>query len=51
MPGQTVDPDLGPPGQRLIMGGQYVHRASEWRHGEIERAAHDPLQLLDRTSP
>jgi hypothetical protein len=27
-----------------------VYRASEWRHKEIEVAAHDLLQLLDRTS-
>jgi hypothetical protein len=27
-----------------------VYRASEWRHKEIELAAHDLLQLLDRTS-
>jgi hypothetical protein len=27
-----------------------VFRASEWRHKEIEVAAHDLLQLLDRTS-
>ncbi|MFC7545925.1 hypothetical protein [Plantactinospora sp. GCM10030261] len=27
-----------------------VYRASEWRHKEIELAAHDLLQLLDDTS-
>ena len=27
-----------------------VYRASEWRHKEIEVAAHDLLQHLDRTS-
>ena len=27
-----------------------VYRASEWRHKEIELAAHDLLQLLDKTS-
>jgi hypothetical protein len=27
-----------------------VYRASEWRHKEIELAAHDLLQHLDRTS-
>jgi hypothetical protein len=27
-----------------------VHRASEWRHKEIELAAHDLLQQLDATS-
>jgi len=27
-----------------------VYRASEWRHKGIELAAHDLLQLLDRTS-
>jgi hypothetical protein len=27
-----------------------VYRASEWRHKEIEQAAHDLLQLLDRSS-
>ena len=27
-----------------------VYRASEWRHKEIEVAAHDLLQLLDETS-
>ncbi len=27
-----------------------VYRASEWRHKEIELAAHDLLQLLDQTS-
>ena len=27
-----------------------VYRASEWRHKEIELAAHELLQLLDRTS-
>jgi hypothetical protein len=27
-----------------------VYRASEWRHKEIEQAAHDLLQLLDRVS-
>ena len=27
-----------------------VYRASEWRHKAIELAAHDLLQLLDRTS-
>ena len=27
-----------------------VYRASEWRHKEVELAAHDLLQLLDRTS-
>jgi hypothetical protein len=27
-----------------------VYRAAEWRHKEIELAAHDLLQLLDRTS-
>jgi hypothetical protein len=27
-----------------------VYRASEWRHKEIELAAHDLLQLLDATS-
>jgi hypothetical protein len=26
------------------------YRAAEWRHKEIELAAHDLLQLLDRTS-
>jgi hypothetical protein len=27
-----------------------VYRASEWRHKEVELAAHDLLQLLDTTS-
>jgi hypothetical protein len=27
-----------------------VYRASEWRHKEIELAAHELLQLLDRSS-
>jgi hypothetical protein len=27
-----------------------VYRASEWRHKEIELAAHDLLQLLDKVS-
>jgi len=27
-----------------------VYRASEWRHKEIELAAHELLQLLDRTT-
>ena len=27
-----------------------VYRASEWRHKEIELAAHDLLQALDKTS-
>jgi hypothetical protein len=27
-----------------------VYRASEWRHKEVELAAHDLLQLLDQTS-
>jgi hypothetical protein len=27
-----------------------VYRAAEWRHKKIERAAHDLLQLLDRTA-
>ncbi len=27
-----------------------VYRASEWRHKEVELAAHDLLQHLDRTS-
>ena len=27
-----------------------VYRASEWRHKEVELAAHELLQLLDRTS-
>jgi hypothetical protein len=27
-----------------------VYRASEWRHKEIELAAHDLLQFLDKTS-
>ena len=27
-----------------------VYRAAEWNHKEIELAAHDLLQLLDRTS-
>jgi hypothetical protein len=27
-----------------------VYRASEWRHKDIELAAHDLLQLLDKTS-
>jgi hypothetical protein len=27
-----------------------VYRASEWRHKEVELAAHDLLQLLDATS-
>ena len=26
-----------------------VYRAAEWRHKEVELAAHDLLQLLDRT--
>jgi hypothetical protein len=26
------------------------YRAAEWRHGEVERAAHELLQLLDETS-
>ena len=28
-----------------------VYRAAEWRHKEIELAAHELLQLLDRSSP
>lgn len=27
-----------------------VYRAAEWRHMEVELAAHDLLQLLDRTA-
>lgn len=27
-----------------------AYRAAEWRHKEVELAAHDLLQLLDRTS-
>ncbi len=27
-----------------------VYRASEWRHKQVELAAHDLLQLLDRTA-
>jgi hypothetical protein len=27
-----------------------VYRASQWRHKEVELAAHDLLQLLDKTS-
>ena len=27
-----------------------VYRAAEWRHKEVELAAHDLLQLLDRSS-
>jgi hypothetical protein len=27
-----------------------VYRAASWRHKEVELAAHDLLQLLDRTS-
>ena len=27
-----------------------VYRASEWRHKQVELAAHDLLQLLDQTS-
>ena len=27
-----------------------VYRAAEWRHKEVELAAHDLLQLLDQTS-
>jgi hypothetical protein len=27
-----------------------LYRAAEWRHKEVERAAYDLLQLLDRTS-
>jgi hypothetical protein len=27
-----------------------VYRASEWRHKDVELAAHDLLQLLDQTS-
>ena len=27
-----------------------VYRASEWRHKEIEQAAHDLLQVLDKVS-
>ena len=27
-----------------------VYRASEWRHKDVELAAHDLLQLLDKTS-
>jgi hypothetical protein len=27
-----------------------VYRAAEWRHKDVELAAHDLLQLLDRTS-
>ena len=27
-----------------------VYRASEWRHKEVELAAHDLLQVLDKTS-
>ena len=27
-----------------------VYRASEWRHKEVELAAHELLQLLDKTS-
>ncbi len=28
-----------------------VYRAAEWRHKEVELAAHELLQLLDRSSP
>jgi hypothetical protein len=28
-----------------------VYRAAEWRHKEVELAAHELLQLLDRTGP
>jgi hypothetical protein len=31
-----------------LLAAQY--RAAEWRHGEIERAAHELLELLDRTA-
>lgn len=31
-----------------LIAAQY--RAAEWRHKEVETAAHDLLQLLDRTS-
>jgi len=27
-----------------------VHRASEWRHKDVELAAHELLQHLDQTS-
>ena len=27
-----------------------VYRAAEWRHKSVELAAHDLLQLLDRTA-
>jgi hypothetical protein len=27
-----------------------VYRAAEWRHKDVELAAHDLLQQLDRTS-
>jgi hypothetical protein len=27
-----------------------VYRAAEWRHKEVELAAHELLQLLDKTS-
>ena len=27
-----------------------VYRASEWRHKDVELAAHDLLQLLDKTA-
>jgi hypothetical protein len=30
--------------------GACHYRATEWRHKEIELAAHDLLQLLDRSS-
>ena len=40
--------DFGRVHRSGLLACQY--RAAEWRHPEIERAAHDLLQLLDATS-
>lgn len=52
MASYTVNPDAVAHAERLIRAGQIacVHRASPWRHKEVELAVHDLLQLLDRTS-
>ena len=51
MPVYTVNEDAVRHAKRLIDGRQYCHyRAAEWRHKEIELAAHELLQYLDRKS-
>jgi hypothetical protein len=43
----------GPTGPLIRNGGAIIachYRATEWRHREIELAAHELLQLLDKAS-